>query len=234
MEYLLYKEAKPKLDQGTINRLAGAAGGGALGYLLTRYGLGIKGVGAGLTGAGAGATLGAIGGGYLSDYGKQRAEQTELDSVQKEKLEKRVTEPLIDTVRRNTFNAKTGLATAGAGIYGASTGSDALNKDLQRRVADLDTKVSAAAGDATAEAALKNKKYYSDVLSDLRTKRGDSPLLREMSKNAPSSTRRAAIVRGKRGGKFAALMWLLSAGGQTLLEKEVYNPRREKALNEGK
>ena len=64
MGYLLYKEAQTADEQERRRvkaQLLGAVGGGALGYLLTRYGLGIKGVGAGLTGAGMGAAAGTTG-----------------------------------------------------------------------------------------------------------------------------------------------------------------------------
>lgn len=64
-----------------------ALGGGGAGYLLTRYGLGLKGAGAGMAGAGVGATLGAGAGLWAS---KEAQKSQEAQKAYKEYLGERL------------------------------------------------------------------------------------------------------------------------------------------------
>lgn len=77
-EYKLYKIAAGETDeakrQAMIQALM-AVGGGGLGYLLTRYGLGLKGAGAGIAGAGLGAVAGAGAGAILNSMAREQQEK---------------------------------------------------------------------------------------------------------------------------------------------------------------
>jgi hypothetical protein len=77
-EYALYKKADPDAErkrQALVQALSAIGGGGA-GYLLTRYGLGLKDVGAGIAGAGLGAVAGAGAGAVLNRMGSKQREDT--------------------------------------------------------------------------------------------------------------------------------------------------------------
>lgn len=234
MSYLLYKEAE--LDQSAVNRIGGAVGGGALGYLMTRYGLGIKGVGAGLTGAGIGATLGSIGGGYLADHGKEQTNQKRLNQIQKKKLQRRVDEPLLNTVRRRLKDPKSYLAGLGMGGLATAYSGDAVKNDLKVQARKLDTAVNSAAGNKALEDKLLKKQFDTDVISKARDKLGrgttaQRDLLNRLGNNTVSSSTRKNLARTKRGGKAGLLMYLLTAGGLTGYERLDQNPRRKKLLN---
>lgn len=238
MSYLLYKEAEP--DQGAINRIGGAVGGGALGYLMTRYGLGIKGVGAGLTGAGVGATLGSVAGGYLADHGKTQTKQKRADELQKLKIKDRVDESVFDTARRHLRPGMSwGAGGTAAGYFGVNAKS-AIDADLESAAKNLDTKVRGAAGDTALEDKLLKKNPDPDLISTAREKlKGknttkERDLYRRLSTNATekgtTSFKRKAFSRMKRGGKAGIIAYLLSAGALTGYERLGENPRREAFL----
>ncbi len=235
MSYLLYKEAEP--DQRTINRIGGAVGGGALGYLMTRYGLGIKGVGAGLTGAGVGATLGALGGDYLAEHGEGQDKQKHLDDMQKLKLKDRIDEPLHATARRHVKSVTPAIPAIGAAGYFGANATSAIDADLKSAAKNLDTKVRGAVGNPALEKKLTNKQHDPDVISDAVKKlKGknttkEQAIYRKLQADPlPTSFQRKAKSRIKRGGKAAVIAWLLSVGALTGYEKLGKNPLREEFL----
>jgi hypothetical protein len=240
MSYLLYKKAE--IDQAAINQIGGAVGGGALGYLMTRYGLGIKGVGAGLTGAGVGATLGSISGSYLSDYGKGQDKQKRMNTVQKLKIKNRVDEPVHATARRRLKDPVSMVAGAGAAGYATTNANDAIEADLKSSSKKLDTAVRGATKDKALKKKLLNQNPDPDVISGaLKKLKGkntskERKLYNKLSAKAldkgTTSVKRKAISRTKRGGKAGILMYLLTAGGMTAFDRFDQNPRREKLLNE--
>jgi len=137
-QYLLYKtagdedkkDAKPSSKDASKQRAMLLAlttlGGGGMGYLLTRYGLGLKGAGAGILGAGLGATAGAGVGSYLSAQGKKKEKEYEdYDKLlaEKKKLANRgILETAADAATGNVAKV-TGVA---APVFGIGSGLKSL------------------------------------------------------------------------------------------------------------
>jgi hypothetical protein len=237
MNYMLYKEA---INPRQKKQVAGALGGGALGYLLTRYGLGVKGVGAGLTGAGMGATLGALGGDYLEDY-EQQLKKNEID-IQEAKKRNRdlLDESVASTALRQAKSPYSYLPALGTGsVFGYRSG-DAIETDLERRSKTIADKLTQATkgGDQS----IKTKSIDPELATTVKERLKGSgkrskelKLLEQMPRTGVggSAAVRRGAVRGKRGLAYGLAAYLLAIGGKTTVERELYNPRREKFVNEG-
>lgn len=238
MNYMLYKEAINPRQQ---KQIVGALGGGTLGYLLTRYGLGVKGIGAGLTGAGMGATVGALGGDYLEDY-EQQLKKNEIDIEEARKRNKKLLdESIASTALRQAKSPYTYLPALGTGaVFGYRSG-DAIETDLERRsktISDKLTQATKKGGDQS----IKTKSIDPDLATTVRERlkgagkrNKELKLLEQMPRTGVggSAAVRRGTVRGKRGLAYGLATYLLAIGGKTAWERELYNPRREKFVNEG-
>lgn len=147
-QYLLYKtagdedkkadnkDAKPA-DKKSSNQRAllmalSTLGGGGIGYLLTRYGLGLKGAGAGILGAGLGATAGAGVGSYLTSQGKKKEEEFkkyyEELAAKKKLAERGMLGKARDAATNDVAKATAFIGAPLSGIYGATRAIGDLNK----------------------------------------------------------------------------------------------------------
>lgn len=172
MSYLIYKEAAGKEDKSSANREAlikalGALGGGTAGYLLTRYGLGLKGGGAGLVGAGLGAAAGYGATEYIRGAGKAEAAKQKEDLKKYEENKAALERGFLGNTWRYTKDPKYTLS-------GAATGG--LFGSLRNPQRHLDATIEDAAGQmqeigtdkAKAEAF---KKRYAGKLSNAMKKK---------------------------------------------------------------
>lgn len=135
---MLYKQAEG--NKRALTQAVGAVGGGAAGYLLTRYGLGLKGAGAGLAGAGIGATLGAVGGGHMADYGKvdQEAQKKEDDIADENaKLGQDTTADTFEKTLRQGFVPTVGAITGARAGWKWNT-DKAMKRLKDRAILDFD------------------------------------------------------------------------------------------------
>jgi len=134
MEYMLYKQAiknkndndpeKPtSMNKKQMARLIGALGGGAAGYLGTRYILGLKGFIPGLMGAGAGAAVGTIGAQALQDAGagelsKKEREEQEAIARQLELANRSHAENVVKSFKEGITDPVTVLGGSAVGTFG--------------------------------------------------------------------------------------------------------------------
>lgn len=92
--YKLYKSAASESDESdeakrqAIMQVLTTVGGGGLGYLMARYGLGLKGAGAGIAGAGIGAVAGAGAGAVINNMStdQQKKDAGYLETVDRSKV----------------------------------------------------------------------------------------------------------------------------------------------------
>jgi hypothetical protein len=240
MNYMLYKEA---IAEKHKKQLVGALGGGALGYLLTRYGLGIKGVGAGLTGAGLGATAGAIGGDYLHKY-KQEVDRKEKEAEAKKAAAKEIAgESVLETGYRHAKSPLTYGTGVGAGLFSGYRAQKAIDADLNKRTMELADKLTQATKKSNPDTVLKDKlkskkidnilaEKVFDQLKDSGKRHREIDLLKDIPRREDAGRLRRGTVRGKRGLVYGLAAWLAATAGMTTYDRALLMERRRKLLNE--
>jgi len=254
MSFLLYKQAE--ISRETQHQIGGAIGGGALGYLLTRYGLGLKGAGAGLAGAGLGAAAGAAGGSWLAGQGAGQVAKAKQDEQTLKGLGEKVNESTEQTMRRNVKDPRILGASSLFGVLQAWKSGAAIKEDMKSRAkvvaADLlgvrntrdarkfgdrykgklDSDVFHAINDRITKNAPRIPSKKQSTLMEAALRRAVKTKTDSIGALRPSKVREG-IVRAKRG-----LGWGLGATGaltllQTLAEKKAYDPLRREALATG-
>ena len=249
MDFLLYKQAV--MEKKIQHQVAGAVGGGALGYLLTRYGLGIKGVGAGLTGAGLGAAAGAGVGGYLSDYGNEAVGKGKQDKQVLQKLKGQTQETWGQTVRRNARKPYVWGGALGVGGWRAAHADKAIADNLEDRATRVASDMLSAQGKKGASQL--GKKYLGKldeplsraIRNQINVQGSGSAINRATkalnqaigaTKGVKGGTKygskyiREILARIKRGGGTAAVVALGLTAALTAVDKQVSDPRRRDRL----
>lgn len=189
MSYMLYKEAEND-DKRALIQALGAAGGGAAGYLMTRYGLGLKGAGAGSAGALGGAIIGAVGGNQLADYGKERNAISDAEAKAIELNKERANSKVPDNIWASVKDPATWL---GAGTMGTAAhlkrghkgGEKAVNKYVERvanQAAAVGSSKDAKALGKTFRGKLTDE--MAGAVRDLLTRRTSSHAAREVINHA--------------------------------------------------
>jgi len=160
MEYMLYKHAEEgdtpasspadaaggdgtQVNKKRLVQALGAVGGGTLGYLLTRYGMGLKGAAAGITGAGIGSMAGLAGGSILADAATQEiARKEDFEKAIKEN-KAMVDENILQTLWRKVKNpwipatgGATGAAIGYRGLRPGALGQRMSSELVQEAVND--------------------------------------------------------------------------------------------------
>ena len=196
MKYRLYKTA----DRKDMIQGLSALGGGGLGYLLTRYGMGIKGAGAGIVGAGLGAAAGAGVGSIATGWGR------DAEAVDK-KNEDAVNAAAEDRAKTPMQNATENYGplsmSAGGGAGAAIVGRIGYNRRGKAGSAweDYQNKTRSVADDVIANFA--DKKKVNKIMSS-GLPHGISP---ETVKAAVDTARKSGKLRGGKAiGEFESLL----------------------------
>ncbi len=150
-EYKLYKaadngDATDEAKRQAMMQALLALSGGGLGYLLTRYGLGLKGAGAGIAGAGLGAVAGAGAGAVLNRMAQeQQKKDIDFEITKAQAKQNRNRDPLAEGVTAAnplslvmdkpggdpTSGKMANIASAGTtGVVGLRKGYQALTDQL--------------------------------------------------------------------------------------------------------
>lgn len=108
-------------------RVLGALGGGALGYLLTRYGLGLKGWGAGIAGTGLGSIAG-VGAGQFFRHLSEANDPTSGNKEALEEMEKDLNASMLGNIAGGYKSGPAWLFGGGAGGGGALYASSRLTE----------------------------------------------------------------------------------------------------------
>jgi hypothetical protein len=249
MNYMLCKIGNAE-DAETRRRVMvqalGALGGGTLGYLMTRYGLGIKGAGAGLAGAGLGAVGGAVAGDYLQRYGDYAKDVDEETAAKADDMKKKLNESIPETIGRHVVspeNLVVGGISAGMGLRGVGGPQGTYAQSVARR------------GDALTEEILGRAPLRArGRVTPGMLQRARQNIINQYGQHAPQMQRLDAIRNSgsalRRTGRMIGdvadenihrLGRMARYGGismaalpllQTIVERTMLNPRRQAALNE--
>jgi len=272
MEYMLYKHAEEgdtpasssadaaggdgtQVNKKRLVQALSAVGGGTLGYLLTRYGMGLKGAAAGITGAGIGSMAGLAGGSILADAAVQEDERKESMQEAIERNKAIAEENPLQTFWRKLKNPwVTGTGAVTGGGIGAFGIRDAA---LRRRlVADAYADFLGAPARITANRSARqvaqeladrwSGRLSSDMAADLAARVSNDRALRansrrwttalnEIANQAVPEQRAGRLLHGQRllrgvrgavGGTVAAPILL------ALYDRTIANPKRIKWLRE--